>query len=77
MGMAQLLLLQGEPLHHSPLLTAANAEAVAKAPGAQVFAAGRAAQPHHISPQPTGTRRQGDPLLLLQQGSGKHHGFLR
>ena len=77
MGMVQLLLLQGEPLHHSPLLTTANAEAVAKAPGAQVFAAGRATQAHHISPQPTGTWRQVDLLLLLQQGTGEHHGFLR
>ena len=39
MEMVQLLLLQGEPFHHRPLLTAANTEAVAKAPGAQVFAA--------------------------------------
>ena len=77
MGMVQLLLLQGEPLHHSPLLTTANAEAVAKAPGAQVFAAGCAAQAHHISPQPTGTWLQADSLLLLQQSPGKHHGFLR
>ena len=34
MGMVQLFLLQGEPLHHRPLLTAANAEAV---PATQLF----------------------------------------